>query len=55
MTLGAYHDQKGQLLFNKWGILATCFYHVKEWKKIFKYLNYKGDYEFTTPESLGLK
>ena len=55
MTLGAYHDEKGQMLFNKWGILATCFYHVNDWKKIFKYLKYKGDYEFTTPESLGLK
>ena len=55
ITLGAYHDQKGKKLYDKWGIISTCHLHVNEWKQIFKHINYKGDYSFTTPESLGLK
>ena len=52
---GAYYDQKGKELYDKWGVISTSHLHVNDWKKIFKYLKYKGDYAFTTPESLGLK
>ena len=55
ITFGAYSDQKGKELYDKWGILSTCHLHVNDWKKIFKYIKYNGDYSFTTPESLGLK
>jgi ubiquinone/menaquinone biosynthesis C-methylase UbiE len=55
ITLGAYHDKKGKELYDQWGILSTTHLNVKDWKKILKYLKYKGDYSFTTPESLGLK
>ena len=55
ITFGAYCDKKGKELYDQWGIISTCHLHVKEWKKIFRYIKYKGDYSFTTPESLGLK
>lgn len=55
ITLGAYYDQEGKRLYDKWGIISTSHLHVNDWKKIFKYIKYKGDYSFTTPESLGLK
>ena len=55
ITLGAYSDQKGKELYDKWGIISTCHLHVDDWKKIFKHIKYKGDYSFTSPESLGLK
>ena len=55
ITFGAHYDKKGKLLFEKWSPLSTCHFQVNDWKKIFKRLNYKGDYDFTTPESLGLK
>ncbi len=55
ITFGAFSDRKGKELYDKWGILSTCHLHVNDWKKIFKYIKYKGDYSFTTPESLGLK
>ena len=55
ITLGAFHDKKGKELYDQWGILSTTHLHVKDWNKIIKYLKYKGDYSFTTPESLGLK
>lgn len=55
ITLGAYSDKKGKELYDKWGIISTSHLHIKDWKKIFKHIKYKGDYSFTTPESLGLK
>lgn len=55
ITLGAYFDNEGKELFDKWGILSTTHLNVKDWKKVLKHLKYKGDYSFTTPESLGLK
>jgi ubiquinone/menaquinone biosynthesis C-methylase UbiE len=55
ITLGAFYDSKGKDLYDKWGILSTSHQHVKDWKIVLKHLGYKGDYSFTTPESLGLK
>ena len=55
ITLGAFHDKKGKELYDQWGILSTTHLNVNDWKKVLKYLSYKGDYSFTTPESLGLK
>ena len=55
ITFGAYHDKKGKEIFDKWGIISTSHMHVNDLKKIFKYIKYKGDYSFTTPEILGLK
>jgi ubiquinone/menaquinone biosynthesis C-methylase UbiE len=55
ITLGAFHDLKGKILYDKWGILSTSHLHVKDWKIVLSHVNYEGDYSFTTPESLGLK
>jgi ubiquinone/menaquinone biosynthesis C-methylase UbiE len=55
ITLGAFNDKKGKELYDQWGILSTSHQYIKDWKKILKHINYKGDYSFTTPESLGLK
>ena len=48
-------DKKGKEIFDKWGIISTSHMHVNDLKKIFKYIKYKGDYSFTTPEILGLR
>ena len=55
ITFGAYHDKKGKEIFDKWGIISTSHMHVKDLRTVLKYLKYKGDYSFTTPEILGLK
>ena len=55
ITFGAYNDKKGKEIFDKWGIISTSHMHVKDLKTVLKYLKYKGDYSFTTPEILGLK
>ena len=38
ITLGAYSDKKGKELYDKWGIISTSHLHIKDWKKIFKYI-----------------
>lgn len=53
-TVASYSNNKEKDLFEKWTLLGTTFLHKDEWKKLFKLLNYRGDYYFTTPKSLNL-
>ena len=53
-TVASYSNNKEKELFEKWTLLGTTSLHKKEWKKLFKLINYKGDYYFTTPKSLNL-
>ena len=53
-TVGAYSNKKERKLFEDWTLLGTTFLHKKEWLELFKSLNFKGDYYFTTAKSLNL-
>ena len=53
-TVASYSNKKDKELFDKWTLLGTTILQKKEWKQLFKILNYKGDYYFTTAKSLNL-
>ena len=53
-TVAAYSNEKERKLFEDWTLLGTTLLHKKEWLELFKSLNYKGDYYFTTAKSLNL-
>ena len=53
-TVASYSNKKEKELFDKWTLLGTTILQKKEWKQLFKILNYKGDYYFTTAKSLNL-
>ena len=53
-TVASYSNQKEKELFDKWTLLGTTVLHKKEWLQLFKLLNYKGDFYFTTAKSLNL-
>ena len=40
--------------FNNWTLIGTTILLKKEWKSIFKEINFRGDYYFSTIKSLGL-
>tara|TARA_X000000950_G_scaffold179202_1_gene217417 strand:+ start:2786 stop:3448 length:663 start_codon:yes stop_codon:yes gene_type:complete len=54
ITVASYSNKKEKELFEKWTLLGSTFLHKKDWKKLFKITNYKGDYYFTTAKSLNL-
>jgi len=41
-------------IFNNWTLIGTTILLKKEWKSIFKEINFRGDYYFSTIKSLGL-
>ena len=53
-TVGSYSSKKEKEIFDKWTLLGTTILSKKDWKKLFKILNYNGDYYFTTAKSLNL-
>jgi len=54
ITIPAYINDLERLKFLKWTLTGTTILHQKEWKKMFKYLGYKGDYYFSGAKSFGL-
>ena len=54
LTVASYTNKKDRELFDKWTLLGTTVLQKKEWQELFKILNYKGDYYFTTSKSLNL-
>ena len=54
ITVASYSNQREKILFEKWTLLGSTFLHKNDWIKLFKILNYKGDYYFTTAKSLNL-
>jgi hypothetical protein len=54
ITVAAYSNNTEKKLFEDWTLLGTTILHKKDWINLFKLLNYKGDYYFTTAKSLGL-
>ena len=55
ITVASYSNKKEKELFEKWTLLGSTFLNKKDWKKLFKILNYRGDYYFTTARSLNLR
>ena len=53
-TVASYSNKREKELFDKWTLLGTTVLQKKEWLQLFKLLNYKGDYYFTTAKSLNL-
>ncbi len=53
-TIASYSNKKERELFDKWTLLGTTILSKKEWLELFKILEYKGDYYFTTSKSLNL-
>tara|TARA_B100000927_G_C16288454_1_gene398469 strand:+ start:57 stop:716 length:660 start_codon:yes stop_codon:yes gene_type:complete len=54
ITVAGYSNKKEKELFEKWTLLGSTFLHNNDWKRLFKILNYRGDYYFTTAKSLNL-
>ena len=54
VTLGAYRTVEERELFQAWTLLGTTILHVDEWKEVFAYTGYTGDYFFTTASALNL-
>jgi ubiquinone/menaquinone biosynthesis C-methylase UbiE len=53
-TVASYSNKKEKEIFDKWTLLGTTVLHKNEWLQLFKLLNYKGDFYFTTAKSLNL-
>jgi ubiquinone/menaquinone biosynthesis C-methylase UbiE len=54
VTLGAYRTEEERELFQAWTLLGTTILHVDEWREVFAYTGYSGDYFFTTASALNL-
>jgi len=54
ISVPSYERNNELINFLKWTLIGTTILKKNEWLKIFKKINYKGDYYFTTAKSLGL-
>ena len=54
VTLGAYRTPEERDLFMDWTLLGTTILHVDEWREVFAWTGYTGDYFFTTASALNL-
>jgi fibrillarin-like rRNA methylase len=54
ITIPVYYTEKERSKFLDWSLLGGVILKEKEWKQMFKFLNYKGDYYFSGPKSYGL-
>ena len=53
-TVAAYSNEEEKKIFDDWTLLGTTILSKKDWVTLFKLINYKGDYYFTTAKSLNL-
>ena len=49
ITLDAYNNENEKKRMDAWNLTAKIYYSTKEWKKIFKDINYTGDYNWFIP------
>lgn len=54
VTLASYEKEEDRKKFLNWTLLGTTILKKKDWKKLFKIINYKGDYYFSNANTLGL-
>jgi ubiquinone/menaquinone biosynthesis C-methylase UbiE len=49
ITVDAYHTEEEKELMLAWNLTAKTILHVDEWKKLFDYVGYTGDYYWFIP------
>jgi ubiquinone/menaquinone biosynthesis C-methylase UbiE len=54
ISLASYEKKKDRDKFLDWTLLGTTILKKSEWKKIFKFIGYNGDYYFSDANKLGL-
>ncbi len=54
ISLASYNKKKDRDKFLDWTLLGTTILKKSEWKKIFKFISYNGDYYFSDAKKLGL-
>tara|TARA_Y100000389_G_C17406120_1_gene488151 strand:- start:379 stop:1041 length:663 start_codon:yes stop_codon:yes gene_type:complete len=54
IVLASGENDKERNKFYKWTLIGTSILLQKEWKKLFKYIGFKGDYYFSSAKSLGV-
>ena len=54
ITLPIYQNDDDRIKFYNWTLTGTTILKSSEWKKLFKFVGYKGDYYFSGPKSFGL-
>jgi len=54
ITVPVYENEKERSKFLDWSLLGGIILKEKDWKQMFKFLNYKGDYYFSGAKSYGL-
>ena len=54
ITVPIYETDKDRIKFYNWTLTGTTILSSYDWKILFKYLKYKGDYYFSGPKSFGL-
>jgi protein-L-isoaspartate(D-aspartate) O-methyltransferase len=54
ITIPTYDNNEERIKFFDWSLHGGIIFRKKEWKKLFKYLKYKGDYYFSGPKSFNL-
>ena len=55
INFASYKTKKDYWLIRDWTVLGNCILHEEEWKKVMKFLKYKGHYNFINTQSLNLK
>ena len=54
ISVATYKTRNEKKKFEEFSYLYNILLKRDEWKKLFKYVGYKGDYYFTDSKSLGL-
>ena len=54
ITIPTYTTDKEKLQFLNWSLLGGIIFKKEEWKMMFKFINYQGDYYFSGAKSYGL-
>jgi len=54
ISLASYEKKKDRDKFLDWTLLGTTILKKSEWKEIFKFIGYNGDYYFSDANKLGL-
>ncbi|HIK00169.1 TPA: class I SAM-dependent methyltransferase, partial [archaeon] len=50
ITVDAYRNEEERKKLLKWNLTAETYMHVGLWEKVFKFINYVGDYYWFIPE-----
>ena len=54
ITIPIYENDEDRIKFYNWTLTGTLILSPNDWKKLFKHINYNGDYYFSGPRSFGL-